>query len=94
VWYDGIMSESIKGKRGSAMQVGDLVKTKLQDVDIESNWHNHSGPISTPVCPLGVIVEKEEMFADHSNPILTVRLVPEGYTNVYFQSDLEVVSNG
>ena len=73
------------------MNVGDLVKTKLQDVDIEANWHNHSGPISIPVCPLGVIVKKEEL---ENNPILTVRLIPYGYTNVYFQSDLEVVSNG
>jgi hypothetical protein len=88
------MSERAKIKRGSAMQVGDLVKTLIQDVDLDNNFNNWSGPIAIPACPLGVIVEKEEMLADHSNPILTVRLVPEGYTNVYFQSDLEVVSNG
>ena len=79
------------------MQVGDLVKTRIQDVELEANWHNHTGPISIPVCTLGVVVEKEEMLADHSNPILTVRLFLEGqvagYTNVYFQSDLVVVSN-
>ena len=80
------------------MKVGDLVKTLIQDVDLDNNFNNWSGPLAIPVCTLGVVVEKEEMLADHSNPILTVRLFLEGtvsgYTNVYFQSDLEVVSNG
>ena len=70
------------------MQVGDLVKTLIQDVDFEA------GIGHIPVCTLGVIVEKEEILECLTNPILTVRLIPYGYTNVYFQSDLEVVSNG
>ena len=80
------------------MQVGDLVKTLIQDVDLEASLDNGFYPKAIPVCTLGVIVEKEEMLADHSNPILTVRLFLKGqvagYTNVYFQSDLEVVSHG
>ena len=71
------------------MKVDDLVKTLIQDYD---------GHTAMPVCTLGVVVEKEEMLADLSNPILTVRLflkgTASGYTNVYFQSDLEVVSHG
>ena len=71
------------------MQVGDLVKTLIQD---------HNGHTAMPVCTLGVIVDKEEILDNPTNPILTVRLFLEGqvagYTNVYFQSDLEVVSNG
>ena len=74
------------------MNVGDLVKTQIQDVDFEA------GMISIPVCTLGVIVDKEEILECPTNPILTVRLFLKGqvanYTNVYFQSDLEVVSNG
>jgi hypothetical protein len=74
------------------MQVGDLVKTQIQDVDFEA------GMVSIPVCTLGVIVDKEEILECPTNPILTVRLFLKGqvanYTNVYFQSDLEVVSNG
>ena len=74
------------------MQVGDLVKTQIQDVDFEA------GITAIPVCTLGVIVEKEEILDNPNNPIMTVRLFLEGqvasYTNVYFQSDLEVVSNG
>ena len=73
------------------MNVGDLVKTQIQDVDFEA------GMISIPVCTLGVIVDKEEILECPTNPILTVRLFLKGqvanYTNVYFQSDLEVVSN-
>ena len=75
------------------MQVRDLVKTLIQDADL--NLHGLSG---FPVCTLGVIVDKEEILECPTNPILTVRLFLEGqvagYTNVYFQSDLEVVSNG
>ena len=71
------------------MQVGDLVKTRIQD---------HDGHTAMPVCMLGVVVEKEEILEFPTNPILTVRLFLKGqvagYTNVYFQSDLEVVSNG
>jgi hypothetical protein len=71
------------------MQVGDLVKTLIQD---------HDGHTAMPVCTLGVIVDKEEILECPTNPILTVRLFLKGqvanYTNVYFQSDLEVVSNG
>jgi len=79
------------------MQVGDLVKTKIQDVDLQESWDNGYYPSAIPVCTLGVIVDKEEILDCPSNPILTVRLFLEGqvagYTNVYFQSDLEVVSN-
>ena len=71
------------------MNVGDLVKTQIQD---------HDGHTAMPVCTLGVIVEKEEILDNPTNPIMTVRLFLKdqvaGYTNVYFQSDLEVVSNG
>ena len=70
------------------MNVGDLVKTQIQD---------HDGHTAMPVCTLGVIVDKEEILECPTNPILTVRLFLKGqvagYTNVYFQSDLEVVSN-
>ena len=70
------------------MQVGDLVKTLIQD---------HNGHTAMPVCTLGVIVDKEEILDNPTNPILTVRLFLEGqvagYTNVYFQSDLEVVNH-
>ena len=70
------------------MNVGDLVKTRIQD---------HDGHTAMPVCTLGVIVDKEEILDNPTNPILTVRLFLEygkWFTNVYFQSDLEVVSNG
>ena len=71
------------------MNVGDLVKTQIQD---------HDGHTAMPVCTLGVIVGKEEILECPSNPILTVRLFLKGqiagYSNVYFQSDLEVVSHG
>ena len=71
------------------MQVGDLVKTRIQD---------HDGHTAMPVCTLGVIIDKEEILDCPTNPIMTVRLFLRGqvanYTNVYFQSDLEVVSNG
>ena len=67
----------------------DLVKTQIQD---------HDGHTAMPICTLGVIVDKEEILECPTNPIMTVRLFLEGqvagYTNVYFQSDLEVVSNG
>jgi len=80
------------------MQVGDLVKTKIQDVDLQESWDNGYYPSAIPVCTLGVIVEKEEILDCPTNPIMTVRLFLRGqvanYTNVYFQSDLEVVSNG
>ena len=70
------------------MQVGDLVKTKIQD---------HDGWTAMPVCTLGVIIDKEEILDCPTDPIMTVRLFLRGqvanYTNVYFQSDLEVVSN-
>ena len=71
------------------MQVGDLVKTLIQD---------HDGHTAMPICTLGVVIDKEEILECPTNPILTVRLFLKGqvanYTNVYFQSDLEVVSNG
>ena len=71
------------------MQVGDLVKTQIQD---------HDGHTAMPICTLGVIVDKEEILECPTNPIMTVRLFLKGqvasYSNVYFQSDLEVVSNG
>ena len=80
------------------MQVGDLVKTKIQDVDLQESWDNGYYPSAIPVCTLGVVVEKEEILDCPTNPILTVRLFLKGqvanYTNVYFQSDLEVVSHG
>ena len=79
------------------MQVGDLVKTLIQDVDLQESWDNGYYPSAIPVCTLGVIVDKEEILECPTNPILTVRLFLKGqvanYTNVYFQSDLEVVSN-
>ena len=80
------------------MQVGDLVKTQIQDVDLEASYNSGFYPKAIPVCTLGVIVDKEEILECPTNPILTVRLFLKGqvagYTNVYFQSDLEVVSNG
>ena len=62
-------------------KVGDMVKTILQD-----------DSCLVPVCPLGVVVRKRES-SDGVIKVITVRL-PEGYTNNYLQSDLEVVSNG
>jgi len=72
------------------LKVGDMVKTILTDDDVDANFNNWSGPISVPVCPLGIVTKSQE-FGD--DPIVTVRLVPHGYTNNYFQSDLEVLSN-
>ena len=62
------------------LKVGDMVKTILQD-----------DYCLVPVCPLGVVVRKRES-SDGVIKVITVRL-PEGYTNNYLQSDLEVVSN-
>ena len=62
-------------------KVGDMVKTILQD-----------DSCLVPVCPLGVVVRKRGS-SDGVIKVITVRL-PEGYTNNYLQSDLEVVSNG
>lgn len=62
------------------LKVGDMVKTILQD-----------DSCLVPVCPLGVVVRKRES-SDGVIKVITVRL-PEGYTNNYLQSDLEVVSN-
>ena len=63
------------------LKVGDLVNTKSQD-----------DSCLVPVCPLGVVVRKRES-SDGVIKVITVRLTPEGYTNNYLQSDLEVVSN-
>ena len=62
------------------LKTGDLVKTKSQD----DSCH-------VPVCPLGVVVRKRES-PDGVIKVITVRF-PEGYTNNYLQSDLEVLSN-
>ena len=73
------------------LKVGDMVKTILTDDDVDANFNNWSGPISVPVCPLGIVIKL--LGTPDNDPIVTVRLVPHGYTNNYFQSDLEVVSN-
>ena len=62
------------------LKVGDMVKTILQD-----------DSCLVPVCPLGVVVRKRES-SDGVIKVITVRL-PEGFTNNYPQSALEVVSN-
>ena len=43
------------------MQVGDLVKTQIQDVDLEASYNSGFYPKAIPVYTLGIIVEKEEI---------------------------------
>ena len=82
-YYKGMNERT---KNSEAYQVGDLVKTLIND--IYGPYPHHKG---IPVGEAGLIVEVCD-FGEKHNPIYSVRFADNNVVP-YYQSDLEVLNN-